>query len=282
MKKLNLLGQKYGRLTVIDYADNIYYGKRLKSAWKCKCECGNELVVTTDHLRNGHTKSCGCYAKDIFWKWMNKRVYIKHERESDTRLYEIWSHMKSRCNINLKHSRRYKDYAGRGIKVCDEWKNNYISFKKWACENGYHDNLTIDRIDVNGNYEPNNCRWVTLKEQCYNKRNNLYFFGKVLKEWCQIYNMNYVRVYKRIFYWNWTFFEALLIPINSKSELIKINQDNRLMTHGKRNDIEPAIAEYLSGKSLNYSAKTNHVRSDRLKNELIKRNLYRIKNGESI
>ncbi len=161
MKKVrsDLVGKTFDRLTVVEYSHTNKHGNAM---WVCLCECGNTIVASGGHLVNGHTSSCGCRKNEISGARFRKHG-MKH-----TRLYTIWMDMRSRCKY--ESMKCFKHYGGRGIKVCDEWQNSFETFYGWAIANGYSDELTIDRIDVDGNYEPSNCRWATMKEQRANQR----------------------------------------------------------------------------------------------------------------
>ena len=188
----DLTGKKFGKLEVIGVHDT---GSR-KTYYVCQCDCGNVKVVRADALISGATKSCGCIKKEQ--DKINLTANHKHKM-SGTRIYETWQDMKRRCYN--KQNARYDRYGGRGITVCDEWLNNFQSFYDWAISNGYSDDLTIDRIDNDGNYEPSNCRWSTAKEQCNNRGSNINItIGNATKSlmcWCEIFNVDYKKVYAR-------------------------------------------------------------------------------------
>ena len=151
-----LINQRYGRLTIISEAEiHRQPNNSTVRMFNCKCECGNETIVGLDNLIKRHTQSCGCYRRDKI-----KEMFSTHKK-SYTSLYKVWAGMKRRCT-NPKQN-RFKNYGGRGIKICEEWLNDPKNFYDWAMTNGYEKGLTIDRENNNGNYEPNNCKWITAK-----------------------------------------------------------------------------------------------------------------------
>ena len=206
----DLTGRVFGRLTVVERVeDSVAPSGRKNVMWKCRCECGNEIVARGSHLRNGSTKSCGCLNRELV-STLNKKHGFSGER-----LYRVWEGIIKRC-CN-KNDKSYHNYGGRGIKICDEWRFDYIAFREWALANGYDESApkgecTIDRIDVNGDYKPDNCRFVSMYEQSQNKRNTLRFAyngeDKTLKEWCKEYDLSYKTVRYRLKH-GWTFEEAL-------------------------------------------------------------------------
>lgn len=158
MKKIDLAGQRFGRLVAVADAGRNKTGAVL---WRCTCDCGGEAVVRCADLRNGAQRSCGCLRADV------TAGRDKVHGGAGTRLYSIWKGMRARCN-NPNHT-RYNDYGGRGIRICAEW-DDFAAFRDWALANGYRDDLTLDRKENDGNYCPENCRWATYLEQRHNRR----------------------------------------------------------------------------------------------------------------
>lgn len=188
-KKENLVGRKFGNLTVIEEAPDYVspLGKRM-TQWKCKCDCGNEIVATSRNIKTLHTKSCGC---------LN---HIQIHGMTNARIYKIWQDVKTRCYYPSHKS--HKNYGGRGITMCDEWKDNAKAFIDWSFSHGYSDDLTLDRIDSDKGYSPNNCRWVTMKVQENNRRNNhkLEYNGEThtISEWANIYGVKHGLISQRL------------------------------------------------------------------------------------
>lgn len=201
----DLTGQKFNRLTVIKYLGH--------QKWLCKCICGNNCTVISQNLVTGHTKSCGCLQKEIasktwsengkkYQKLATIKAAIKNRKykslpydDNQKRISGIWSFMIRRCE-----DKNNKRYGKRGIKVCREWYS-FENFYNWAVNNGYQNNLTIDRINNDGNYEPSNCRWITIEEQQRNKSNNclITYNNKTccIKEWSEITGISFKKLYYR-------------------------------------------------------------------------------------
>lgn len=204
---IDMTGKTYGKLTVIekDHQDG-----RGEWYWKCKCECGNEKVVSGYKLRSGNTSSCGCLQTAL-------RQHGTHRTHgmTNTRIYNIWSNMKARCTNPKCYE--YHAYGGKGIRVCDDWLR-FENFYSWATSHGYADGLTIDRVDVNGNYCPNNCRWVSQKEQALNRTDNhlVTAFGKTktIKEWSVESGINYDTIERRLNAYHWTPDRAVSEPVH--------------------------------------------------------------------
>ena len=195
----NRTGLIYGRLTAIKY---LYTDKRRKAVWLCKCKCGNIVEVSSDKLTTGNTKSCGCLHSDLGKERIKQLVYsnTKYKKPYEKQIMIIFNQMKTRCYN--KKCKAYKNYGGRGIKISDKWLKKPSNFYNWAINNGYKENLSIDRINVNGNYEPQNCRWITNLQQQNNKRNNKYieFNGekKTYSEWSRILNIPTATISDRV------------------------------------------------------------------------------------
>ena len=183
---MDLTGKRFGHLTVIERAEK----KSGKNRWKCLCDCGKITYTITNRLVQGKTLSCGCRAYD--------NPHIKHGMKN-THIYQVWQGMKKRCNN--EQDKRYKDYGGRNIKLCDEWNNDFSAFYNWAINNGYSENLSIERINVDKGYCPENCRWIPLKEQAKNKRNTIIIEHngekKPLVDWCSELNIPYKQAVQR-------------------------------------------------------------------------------------
>lgn len=208
----DLTNEKFGKLLVCEYKGRNEKGINL---WLCKCNCGKEKVVTQQSLTSG-AKSCGCSR-------IGNKNGVKHNLYN-TRLSRIWHSMYCRCNY--PSTNQYKNYGGKGIKVCEEWcgREGFLNFYNWAINNGYQDTLTLDRIDNNKDYTPHNCRWLTQKEQANHRTNNKIIeingIIKTSKQWCEMYNISQTTLNDRLKR-GWTIEQAL--TISTKGNHRKVN-----------------------------------------------------------
>lgn len=214
MKKRNEVteGQKYGKLTIIKEVSPIGNKRRIL----CKCDCGNIKEYSMDRVIHGRTQSCGCLRNEMFLTHRNNNGTSVYPKEAtDSKLYKIWNSMKCRCYT--VSSGAYFKYGAKGIRMCDEWKNDFMAFYNWALANGYSDELTIDRIDYRGNYEPSNCRWADIRTQANNKSNvrKYEYNGELhtMTEWSEIMNINYGALWERLNVLGWSIEKALTTPV---------------------------------------------------------------------
>ncbi len=192
----DLTGKKFGRLTVEGYDHSARHGQ---TYWRCRCECGGLKIVRASHLKTGNVTSCGCV----------------HPRRthggSKSRLYAIWNGMKGRC-LNSNNP-EFARYGGRGITICDLWRDSFWAFQSWAIANGYADGLSIDRVDNNGNYCPENCRWATAREQANNTRKTrlLTYNGEThsVSEWARILGVGQSTLNMRLNKYKWSVYDTL-------------------------------------------------------------------------
>lgn len=212
-ERKNEVGNRYGRLRVVSYAGTNCHN----ALWNCVCDCGNKCVKLGVMLRSGRTKSCGCLHSETLSK-RNKKYNVKYPR----RLYHSWHCMIERCE--KEDNRYYYNYGGRGISVCEEW-HNFEVFATWALQNGYDESKTIDRINNDGNYCPENCKWSTKREQENNKRTNrkVEINGDVLNlsEWCEIFGISQVTVQSRLRY-GWDIVDAITTPVPKRRIILCI------------------------------------------------------------
>lgn len=210
---IDLTNKKFGKLLVLSQASR---AKNNSIRWLCRCECGKEIIVQGGHLRSGHTTSCGC-------------SNIKHKM-TNTRIYGIWNGMINRCVNPNKSS--YKYYGDRGISFCAEWKE-FINFYNWAIQNGYNENLTLDRINPDKDYSPENCRWVTLKEQANNLRTNrkLTYNNETLNisQWAEKTGLSHATITRRLDVYKWSVEKTLTTPVK-KPIFVNYNNENILLS----------------------------------------------------
>ena len=190
MKFKDLTNQKFNRLTVLKLAPK----HKNKIAWLCSCDCGKTIIVLASNLTNNRTRSCGCLKMEK----LLQRSTIHNQRH--TKIYEVWKTLKQRCFNPTNIS--YKNYGGRGITICEDWKNNFSSFYEWSMKNGYKEGLSIDRIDNNGNYCPENCRWTDRLTQANNTRTNHFITfrnqTKTIAEWARHFNLPYSNILAKL------------------------------------------------------------------------------------
>ncbi len=248
-KNKDLTNEKFGKLLVLCKGTE-------EGIWNCLCDCGNQVQVQYKSLLYGNTKSCGCIKTELLTE-RNKNQLASHHLYG-TRLYSIWDTMRARC-IRLS-SKDYKNYGARGIIVCEEWRNHFESFYHWAIQQGYEDHLTLDRIDVNGNYEPANCRWATIKEQANNTRVNrritINCETKTIAEWAALAGISPKALRYRIESgWNE---KDLLVPVGVQNVYITIGKETK------------TISEWAKEKGVSAS-----MVSSRYKNGILGEDLFR-------
>ena len=211
------IGDKFGRLTVLSIRKN---GQR--KFCTCKCECGIVKEVRSDSLVGGKTTSCGCFNREIVSSIFSRGGF------SNTRLYQTWENMKARC-LNPNHP-RFKDYGARGISVCEDWIEDFSAFRNWAISNGwneYHEKneISLDRIDVNGDYTPENCRWADYNTQQNNKTVSVRWDYKgtkyTLVELSETFNINIMALRSRLYTQKMTVEEAVEKPLRKRTKKIK-------------------------------------------------------------
>lgn len=219
------VGDVFGNWTVLEILPKT---RNYHKMFKCQCKCGTIKEIDGFNIIKGKTTSCGCIRKEV----SKQRMTI--HGQTNTPLHNVWCGIRERCYNSNCHA--YKDYGGRGITMCQEWKDDFMTFYTWAINNGYEYTLTIDRIDVNGNYEPSNCRWADKKIQANNKRNNIIITynnkTQSLKLWCEELNLDYDMIRARWQNPNWknkSIEEKLFTP-NQKQILITYNGETHTIS----------------------------------------------------
>ena len=244
MRRIEMLGKRFGRLVVLEEVEK----KNNQRMFRCLCDCGNEKIIAGSRLRGG-TQSCGCLHREQLIK-----RNTKHGGTKD-RLFHVWQNMKKRCyNPN---EREYKNYGGRGIEVCEEWRHNYVAFREFMLSEGYDKDAkrgeyTLERIDKDGNYCPENCCLKTIQQQAYNRTDNHLeeYKGeiKTLAEWAAEYNIEYNLLFRRLKR-GWAMEEALLSPKFSPKKYIVNNESHTLK-------------EWALILKINYNSLKNKLRKD--------------------
>lgn len=202
----DITGERFGKLVAIREVEPLTRKNGYdRQRYLCKCDCGCEKVIMKEHLTGGNIRSCGCARKES---------KLKTHGDIKSRLYKIWGNMRNRCSN--ENNPAYHNYGARGIAVCKEW-DSYESFREWAYSNGYNDDLTLDRIDNDAGYSPDNCRWANVYEQANNKRNNVIieYNGEVatMSEWAKILGIPYKVLYARLNRSMWSVEKAFTQPV---------------------------------------------------------------------
>lgn len=279
----DLTGEKFDKWNVVGFAG---LNKDLKSTWWCYCDCDKDkyYILVGTELSRGKTKSCGCLIaeenirRSTLWKEAYK---YNVDKKTIKRLHAIFNSMKERC-YNLL-SKDFPSYGQRGIKIYDKWLLNVDEFVKWSMDNGYQDNLSIDRIDVNGDYEPSNCRWITLKEQARNKRTTIYIEYKgekrtllsVLEE--NGIRNNYNAYRDRIVRYKWDIERAIREPIRTN---FKRDSLNKLLNYFKNNNVNKVnIREFCNDNNINTSTFRGYLQDESFRLTLRKNNIYKEEKG---
>lgn len=253
----DLTGKTYNRLTVIRPV--IVNGK---TKWECKCSCGKTTVVNGHKLINGKTKSCGCLQAEAA---AERAKRAKTYGFTHHRLYACYYRMRRRCENPADSS--YERYGGRGIKVCNEWKNDIMSFINWGLENGYREGLSIDRIDNNGDYSPNNCRWANVVQQCNNRRTNKFisYNGEThtYAEWSRIVGIKQLTIRHRIENLGWSIEDALTISTDERRYGVLQNANVRTAVYkeGKLIAVCNSMDEASKKLGIGKSSVSRHVKS---------------------
>lgn len=254
------IGERYGKLIIISEVEPTACsnGQRRRK-FLCKCDCGKEKIVSFPNLCSGNTTSCGCNYKEA------AKLRSKYNQGLlNSKLYGVWAAMKQRCyDPNKEH---FDCYGGRGITVCNEWKDDFLVFYNWAINNGYQEGLTIDRIDVNGNYEPNNCRWIDNKQQANNKRTNVFLTlnGEchTIMEWSEKLGINAGTLQQRK-HLGWSDEDILTRPVykynyhkkcNGKSPVLLLDENDNIVSEYS------SIKEAAEANGLKYNSVSCYLR----------------------